>query len=61
MGPYSGQELDKALRKRKAKIMYCEEVDEVTGLGRVGLSSRKKTPMGKLRWDLVYGEEKGRG
>lgn len=56
--PYSGQELEKALKRCDSKVMYVADVDELTGLGKVGLSSRKKGKMEKLSWDVVYGEER---
>ncbi|CZR50373.1 uncharacterized protein PAC_00245 [Phialocephala subalpina] len=58
LAPYSGTELEKALRKRKGRVMYYADVDEGRGLGKVGLSSRRRGKMGKLRWDVVYGEER---
>lgn len=58
LAPYSGKELEKALKKRKGRVMYYADVDEGTGLGKVGLSSRRRGKMGKLRWDVIYGEEK---
>ena len=54
---FSGSEPQKALAK-KPGIMYIAEGDEVTGLERVGLTTRKRGKMGKLSWSVGYGEEK---
>lgn len=54
---YSGSELQKALAN-KPRIMYDAEVDDITGLGRIRATTRKSGKMGKLRWTLLYGEEK---
>lgn len=54
---YSGSELEKALAQ-KPGIMYNAEVDEITGLGRIRLTTRKRGKMEKLSWSVVYGEEK---
>lgn len=57
MGPYSGEELEKALNSGKG-VMYYSDVDELTVLGKMGLSINRGRPMEKLSWDIVYGEER---
>lgn len=58
LAAYSGGELDEALKERGG-VMYYSDVDEVTGLGKVGMTVRKRGGMGKLSWDVVYGEDSG--
>ncbi|ORY07797.1 hypothetical protein BCR34DRAFT_570424 [Clohesyomyces aquaticus] len=50
---YSGKELSKALKKTAPVRYYCEE-DEVTGLTRIGLTSRNVGKF-KLSWTEKYG------
>jgi hypothetical protein len=49
---YSGSELQRALAK-KPGIVYNAELDEVTGLGKVGLTTRKRGKMGERSWSVV--------
>jgi hypothetical protein len=58
MAPYSGQELEKAVKESKKCIMYAAEVNQQSGLGKIRLSTAKNEPMGKLDFELEYGEER---